>query len=197
MPKMDGLDATRAIRDHEAKAGGHVPIVAMTAHAMQGDRERCVAAGMDDYIAKPIRSSQLFSTIASIMDVADDVEAESESAPAEKTDFIDWPQVLKRVGGKQDLLLSLVSIALRECPRLLDEIHKAIDSRDAAALKLNAHTLHGSIRYFGVSRAGELAYQVEEMADNAQLSNAAEVLPALRREISRLVAALEAYAQQH
>jgi CheY-like chemotaxis protein/anti-sigma regulatory factor (Ser/Thr protein kinase) len=197
MPNMDGLEATRAIRDHEAKAGGHVPIVAMTAHAMQGDRERCMAAGMDDYIAKPIRSSQLFRTVASIMGVADDVESESESAPPEKTDFIDWPQVLKGVGGKQDLLLSLVSIALRECPPLLDEIHKAIDRRDVAALKLNAHTLHGSIRYFGVSRAGELAFQVEEMADNAQLSNAAEVLPALQRETSRLLAALKAYTRQH
>ncbi len=197
MPKMDGFEATRAIRDHEAKAGGHVPIVAMTAHAMEGDRERCLAAGMDDYIAKPIRSSQLFSTIASIVGVADDEESESESVRSEQTDVVDWPQVLKDMGGKQKLLLDLISVALRECPRLLDQVHKAVDRRDAVALKLNAHTLHGSIRHFGASKAGQLAIQLEEMADKADLSQAADVLPALRRETSRLVAALEAYRRQH
>ncbi len=131
------------------------------------------------------------------MGVADDEESESESVRSEQTDVVDWPQVLKDMGGKQKLLLDLISVALRECPRLLDQVHKAVDRRDAVALKLNAHTLHGSIRHFGASKAGQLAIQLEEMADKADLSQAADVLPALRRETSRLVAALEAYRRQH
>jgi HPt (histidine-containing phosphotransfer) domain-containing protein len=99
--------------------------------------------------------------------------------------------------GKQDLLLDLVTIAIRECLRLLDEIRVALDKKDAAALKLNAHTLNGTVRYFGKSTAGEIAFQIEQLADNRELTAAAEAFPALQRETSRLMAQLEAYTQQH
>ena len=67
MPEMDGLEATAAIRQQERRRGGHVPIIAMTAHAMKGDRERCLEAGMDDYVAKPIRAAELFEKIAEVL----------------------------------------------------------------------------------------------------------------------------------
>ena len=142
MPEVDGLEATRAIRAHEAKTGGHVPIVAMTAHAMQGDRERCLAAGMDDYVAKPIRGQQLFATIASVLGIRDQTEIEPDEPQSTEEGVIDWPQTLEGMDGQQKLLLDLVSIVLRECPRLLGEIRAAIDTSDAAALKFYERILN-------------------------------------------------------
>ncbi|NIL99203.1 MAG: response regulator, partial [Planctomycetales bacterium] len=196
MPNMDGLQATRAIREQEAKTGGHVPVLAMTAHAMQGDRELCLAAGMDGYLTKPIRAAQLYDAVRALVSGTKPAAPPDEPQPAATTDVIDWPQVLSDMGGRQALLRDLVAVVLSESPRLLDQIGKAIAKEDTAALKLNAHTLHGSIRYFGTLPAAKLAFRLEEMADRAELAEASEVYAALHSEMSRVIAALKAYPQE-
>ncbi len=150
MPKMDGLETTAAIRARERR-GGHVPIVAMTAHALKGDRERCLEAGMDEYIAKPIHARQLIETIAHAVGchIAPEVapETAAEAAPSD-SGVMDWSEVLKIAKGDRTLLGTIVAAAVAESPRLLTAIRDAIASGTPQALCLSAHTLKGSAQYF-------------------------------------------------
>ncbi len=191
MPEMDGFEATAAIRRWEASHGGHVPIVAMTAHAMKGDRERCLGAGMDAYVAKPIRARELLATIdamfghrAAPLDVP--------SAAADQGDF-DWSQALEAVNGDQRLLRDVVEVILEETPRLVDAIRKAINARDLAGLRLAAHTLKGSIRFFAGSRAYATAFEMERMGQAGHWNGADETLATLEAEVKRLTPVLVHY----
>ena len=118
MPEMDGLDATRALREREA-ATGHArrPVIAMTAHAMAGDRERCLAAGMDNYISKPIRSRELFETIDRTLAAGPVTVA--DALPDADGVGLDWSVALDTVGGDRQLLGEIIEAFLQEAPRLL------------------------------------------------------------------------------
>jgi len=187
MPEMDGLEATAMIRARERRTGAHLPIIAMTAHALKGDRERCLEAGMDAYIAKPIRVRHLLETIDSVL---------GRDSPPQRSPAVaglDWEEALRAVKGDRKLVRVIVDAALEEAPRLLRSIREAIDRSDADALRLTAHTLKGSIRYFGATRAFELAFQLETMGHDRDLGRAAEVLAILETETARLMAALAEY----
>jgi CheY-like chemotaxis protein len=203
MPEMDGFAATRAIREREAlaratsdpqsAATSHIPIVAMTAHAMKGDRERCLEAGMDSYVAKPLRSDLLFEVLESVAvplgepprDVAV-VEAEA-AEPA-----FDREAVLARVEGDQELLREIVALFLGETPELLRAIQESLERRDATALERNAHALKGSVGNFGAKTAYEIALKLETMGRAGDLSGAPETFAELEAKISRLELALAA-----
>ncbi len=205
MPRMDGLEATAAIRQAEKLRGVHVPIIAMTAHAMQGDRQRCLEAGMDDYLAKPIRSQRLFETIAAAVAgpnaVAGSSAAGEASAPGQGpppvpsagNGVVDWPTALQSVEGDLSLLRSIVTAFLDESPRLIAEIGRAITQAAPAELVRPAHTLKGSLSYLGARRAGEAAFRLERMAREGQLLDAGEVYAALQAELERVTAALRDY----
>ena len=150
MPEMDGLEATAAIRVRERQTGGHMPIVAMTAHALKGDRERCLEAGMDEYISKPIHVRQLLETIERAVGGPAAPETPAE-APAAESETMDWNEVLKAARGDRKLLGTIVAAALDELPRLLAAIREAIAAGDATGLRLSAHTLKGSVQYFGAA----------------------------------------------
>jgi two-component system, sensor histidine kinase and response regulator len=208
MPEMDGLEAVKMIRAWEAEQGGHVPIVAMTAHAMQGDRERCLEAGMDDYIAKPVRAKELFQTIARVFGDRETspTAAAMEQRPAPGTDspddsptapaLVDWESALNSVGGKRDLLQDLVEIYLEEAPRLLREARLAIEGLDATGLRLAAHTLKGSSRYFGQNRVGEIAYALEKMATRHEFEAAAMRWDELAAALSELLPLIKKFDAQ-
>ena len=117
MPEMDGLEAAAAIRAREAGTGSHVPIVAMTAHAMKGDRQRCLEAGMDEYVSKPIRGSQLMATIQSVVhcrSVSEDCRAEACGEGDS-----DWSEALAATGGDEELMKAVMEVFLEEEPRLV------------------------------------------------------------------------------
>jgi PAS domain S-box-containing protein len=190
MPEMDGLEATTRIRAREKQCGGHVPIVAMTAHALKGDRERCLAAGMDAYIAKPIRAEGLFDTI----DALAAAPADPPAAPVEP-DLVDWAEGLRALRGNKDLLLTVVHAALDEVPCLMAAIRDALAAGDAPALRLKAHTLKGSVRYFGEGPAYHEAFRIEELGRNGNLEEAAKALRVLESAIERLVPALRSYIE--
>ena len=118
MPEMDGFEATAAIRDRGKITGGHLPIVAMTAHAMVGDRERCLEAGMDGYVAKPIQPSELFETIESLVG-GESGRSQVAPTPAPGNDVIDEAALLSRVQGDAQLLKELITLFRGEYPRLL------------------------------------------------------------------------------
>ena len=205
MPELDGLSATREIRQIEQQTGRHLPIVAMTAHALKGDREQCLAAGMDGYVTKPVRARELFDAIAealgeSAMPDATVAAPDPESAVAaglgpsqmgyssslEASHVMDWSVALDAVAGDRELLKEIVAAFLEEYPGLLAEIRRTIDRGDAPGLRLAAHRLKGSMRYFAATRAFDHAYILETKGREGDLRDTAPPLAVLEQEISRL-----------
>lgn len=194
MPEMDGLDATRAIREAEKKTGRHVPIAAMTAHAMQGDRERCLAAGMDDYIAKPVRAKVLFETIARLLGTAARTAAVPAPAAApliataetSNAPDLDWSVSLGAVGGDRELLAELVDAFLQESPELVAGMERALGEGDSNELLRQAHSLKSSLRFFGIEGTAELARQLEDLGRDNQLQAAPELLAKLKEKVCKV-----------
>jgi len=172
MPEMDGLEATRAIRERERGAGGgRVPIIAMTAHAMEGDRERCLAAGMDGYISKPVEADDLVRTV-------------ERAAGA-----FDASRAAARLGGDENLLRELLELFLADAPRMVSEVRDAIDAKDAEALRRAAHALKGSVANFGAGGAVDAARRLETMGAAGNLADA-------RAALSELEQALDAFKEE-
>ena len=142
MPEMDGFEATAAIRAREPAPAPHIPIIAMTAHAMKGDRERCLEAGMDGYVSKPIRPQELFEVLEGLVTADDRPSPPRRTAggPARRLRPGRGPG---RVDGDAELLKELAGLFLGECPQRMAEIRQAIDQRDASRLHQAAHTLGG------------------------------------------------------
>ena len=194
MSEMDGLEATAAIRQWEGEVGGHIPIVAMTAHAMKGDRELCMDAGMDGYVPKPVRSKELFSVMRQLLGgapAASDKATPPETEPAVE---VDLSGLLENVGGNRALLHELIDIFLDECPRHATSIRQAIAARDAATLRLAAHTLKGALRHFGAEHSASLAQSLEDMGKNGSVDSAAPIFAQLEPELRRVIAHLQASA---
>jgi CheY-like chemotaxis protein len=194
MPDMDGLEATAAIRAGERHTGAHVPIIAMTAHAMKGDRQRCLESGMDDYVAKPIRARHLFETIEAVLAASGRSDTPSDRA-SPRPDVVDWTDALSTVKGDDHLLRELAEVFLDEAPKLVSAMREAIEGDDAGSLRRAAHTFKGSVHYFGARRARELALALEKMAQDGNLQKAEETFVALKGEMARLRPALVDYAR--
>ncbi len=207
MPAMDGYEATAAIREAERASGGHIPIIAMTAHAMAGDRERCLEAGMDDYVSKPIRPGLLYETVEQYATPSDDAghatpattavdDAATQCDPptTAQTDVsspLNLESALDRVGGDPATLVELASLFIEEWHRLGPEIRDAIDNRDAAALRRAAHTVKSSADLFGGIAARDLAADLERLGAKGTTKGAAERLASLGAEMELVLFYLE------
>ena len=185
MPEMDGLEATAAIRERERVTGRHIPIVAMTAHAMKGDRERCLAAGMDGYVAKPLRASELFAAIEGVLDPARRVPVNRPHGA-----IFDEARLLERVGGDRVALARLVELLLADAPRLVQEIRGAAEAKNAVALQAAAHTLKGAVSNFAAPGATKAAARLQQLGESAHLRGARDACTILEKEIDQLRAAL-------
>ncbi|HXG12803.1 MAG TPA: PAS domain S-box protein [Gemmataceae bacterium] len=192
MPEMDGFQATAAIREREKQTGGHVPIVAMTAYAMKGDRERCLEAGMDAYLAKPIRASELYQVIEELVQPAAGPSNVQTNGLASET-ALDWESALEYVGGDHKLLGDLVRLFLAECPRWLAELKRAVAAGDTAEVQRRAHSLKGALSHFGAQAAAQTAARLEEMGRSGDLVGADDAWAALEREVRRVEPALAAF----
>jgi two-component system, sensor histidine kinase and response regulator len=195
MPVMDGLEATRVIRARERSSGTHVPIVAMTAHAMKGDRERCLAAGMDQYVSKPVRAARLYEVLAEVvLGPAGALDASpGDLAEGHPEQLVDWNEALHCVNGNRKLLRDIVEAFLDEAPRLLGTLRTAIERQDAKTLQRVAHTLKGSTRYFGAARVSELALRLETMGERGDCLAAHDHVGDLEGEMARLTPVLVDY----
>ncbi|HEV3448552.1 MAG TPA: response regulator, partial [Gemmataceae bacterium] len=189
MPDMDGLEATTAIREQEKLTGAHIPIIAMTAYAMKGDRERCLSVGMDHYICKPIRAQELFDKVESVA-AAQPEPASDSAAEVEAPSVLDEETALERVGGDRELLAELAELFLRECPRLLKEIHAALGAADANQLRSAAHNLKGCVDNFGARGAFAAALKLEILGRNGTFIGADKALADLERALEQLKPAL-------
>ncbi|HUT34725.1 MAG TPA: response regulator [Planctomycetota bacterium] len=185
MPEMDGFEATRTIRERERAAGGHIPIVAMTAHALKGDRERCLAAGMDDYIPKPIRPAQLIEIVERLAGAGGEAPRPPQPPePAQQENPVfDRHAALRVVGGDADLFREVAGIFLEDCPRRLAEARSALERGDPEGLRRAAHTLKGAagtICAVGVHRA---ARDLEDAARQGPNGPCAHLLDRLQTQL--------------
>jgi two-component system, sensor histidine kinase and response regulator len=197
MPEMSGTEATGIIREREAEAGTgrRTPIVAMTAHAMEGDREKCLSAGMDHYVTKPIDQKKLFEVVESFSTKRTMTESSGTTQMNSEMSF-DPAAVLKRVDGDRELLAEIAGLFFEDTPRLLSEVRNAITCADGKALERSAHTLKGSVGNFGARTAFDAAFNLEQMGRNGDFARADQVFGQLEQQITRLVSALENLIKQ-
>jgi CheY-like chemotaxis protein len=190
MPEMGGFEATAAIRERERTTGGHLPVIAMTAHAMKGDRERCLAAGMDEYLTKPLDSRKLCDLVERM---ADGRPAATSPAPAaEEVALSD--RVLARVGGDRQLLLEISRLFIDDAPAHLQRIREALDAHDGESLRRAAHTLKGAAANFDAIGLVDAARSLEEIGRTGELSEAEGIWATVRLETDGLVELLQRLA---
>ena len=181
MPVMDGFEATAAIRERETRTGTHIPVIAMTAYAIKGDRERCLEAGMDDYVSKPVRAEELIKAVEGIV---------SNPDPGPDDDLVNRAAALARLEGDNELLDEVAEIILDNWTKLLRQIRDAITGGDSEALERAAHNLNGSLGYFAANTVTEAASRLESMARGGDLAHVEETYTILEAEIQRLMLAL-------
>jgi CheY-like chemotaxis protein len=178
MPKLDGFQTTAAIRDREKTTGQHIPIIAMTAHAMTGDRERCLEAGMDDYVSKPIDANRLFETLDRLI-------------PKPPAPF-DRAAALAQAGDDPTLLAELAGMILTDLPAMTAAIATAIQTGNAQNLDRAAHKLKGSLAILNATRAVTLAQQLETAGRENNLAHAPALFQQLETALAELTPALRA-----
>jgi CheY-like chemotaxis protein/HPt (histidine-containing phosphotransfer) domain-containing protein len=211
MPQMDGLQAAQVIRAREEReGGGRVPLIVVTAYAMKGDRERCLQAGFDAYVSKPVQVDELLDAIERLAGPAPESEGREgrlslpptlafpPSSVATLTDpppqpavaLFDRDKALARAGGDEELLRELLELFIEEGPRWLADIDAAIAAGDARKLQRAAHTVKGAVDNFGAPAAFDAALRLEQMARAGELGAAGEASAALRALIERLASEL-------
>jgi HPt (histidine-containing phosphotransfer) domain-containing protein len=185
MPEMDGFEAAQKIREMERRLGGHVPIIAMTANAMQGDREACLAAGMDDYISKPVTIDNLRRILTQLEPVEERFEAAAEQA-VDIRDPLDR-NVLSSLRELQpenepDFLTELIDLFLEDSGVLMGELRIAVAEGDAGGVRQAAHTLKGSSGSLGAMKLSRMCVEAELMGRAGHLEGMRELLPQIEEE---------------
>jgi two-component system, sensor histidine kinase and response regulator len=193
MPEMDGLEATRQIRQSEVGTDRHLPIIAMTAHAMKGDRELCIESGMDDYVSKPVRPWQLINALSRFF--AEDartvgvsreenstaVSPADQEASSQECYQVDWPVALKITQGDRGLLREIAGAFLEEVRIVMADLKYALKKEDAKTAQRMAHTIKSNFRTFGVTDAHDLAFDCEKAGKDGELDRVREHLAELQK----------------
>jgi CheY-like chemotaxis protein/HPt (histidine-containing phosphotransfer) domain-containing protein len=192
MPNMSGFECAGSIRQVEKLSGGHMPIIAMTAHAMAGDRDRCLEAGMDDYVCKPIRPEALFEAIDRVMAGVAPAAPAAPAAVPNVTLVFDVATALARIDEDRDLLIEVTGLFRRDCPQMMAGCRDAIARDDAQHLEREAHKLKGALGAFCAQPAYEAAAQLETIGRAGDLTRAAEACTLLEAELTRLEPELDA-----
>jgi PAS domain S-box-containing protein len=195
MPEMGGLEATALIREHEKGTGQHLPIIAMTAHALRGDKERFLAAGMDGYVSKPARPDDLWGEIERCVAAHATPAAATASAPSDQP-CVDAEALWDHLQNDKEALCELVELFTRDSQATLGDLQKAVQAGDAKAATEFAHKLKGMVGTFSARAAHELLSTMEAEARCQNLPWAREALPLLEGEMGRLRTALQAMVQE-
>ena len=206
MPRMGGFEATAAIREKEKKGGAHMPIVALTALAMAGDREECLKNGMDAYISKPIGSNELFATLDRLLpnriaaapaSVPAPARAPAADArPAEQRPPVDVAKLESNLDQDPEMILDILETYMRDHPQRERDLAEAMARRDAPLLARAAHTVKGLMLLLGAAPAADAALRLEILARCGNLGEAGDAMNDLRRELARVAPALAALLKQ-
>jgi CheY-like chemotaxis protein len=196
MPEMDGLSTTMKIRESERETRMHLPIIAMTAHAMKGDRERCIEAGMDGYVSKPISSQELEEALAGVLLVRSETKSVSrpegnqeDAKPPAVSGGIVWNmgETLERLGGDEKLLHEVLEIFLDDVPKHMASLRRAIAEGNAADVEGAAHTLKGELGYLGISEVSRKVREMEEFGRKSDLRLAESLYATFESELSEVL----------
>jgi two-component system, sensor histidine kinase and response regulator len=193
MPEMGGFECTAEIRRREQASGEHLRVVAMTAHAMHGDRERCLSVGMDDYLAKPIDPALLYAAVEH--DATSGPLSAGETRRVEGVVQFDREQMLNWLGGDQELFNEVVALFLQDCPERLRAIEAAVAARDATEIRSAAHALKGSAGNMSAPALFEAARALEHIGVERRLDDAEAAWQHLNAEALALLATLEALSK--
>ena len=194
MPELDGMETTAAIRVLEKNTGTHIPIVAMTAHAMRGDKERYLASGMDGYISKPIHPPALFDEIRRCL-----AETGRNKMPKtelhEPSEYIDRRSLLERVEGDHELLAEMINLFLEDAPRLLAAMRDALARSDMLVLERTAHSMKGAASNLSAPVTTAAAFELEKSAKSGDSESSKESLAKLENAVQKLLPALAEICQ--
>ncbi len=190
MPRMSGLEAAQAIRQRERGSSRRVPIVALTAHAMQGDKERCLESGMDEYLSKPVHAAQLLETVGRLA-VRKAKSTKRFALRSSRGKSFDEALLKERVEGDLPLLRRMVRAFRSDYPDTLEHIHGALDARDAEALRNHAHAIKGAAATLAAPAATEAAFRLEKLARTGELKGARGMFHQLVTEVRKLDRSLE------
>jgi CheY-like chemotaxis protein/HPt (histidine-containing phosphotransfer) domain-containing protein len=199
MPEMDGFEATTEVRRREGEER-RTPIIAMTANALKGDRERCLEAGMDDYISKPVKTEDLSALLHKWVRVAQTHKTPlaNKTRQADREDFISAiePEKLREFDeltgeNEPSLVIEVIDLFLSDAPPRMAELRGALEQNDGPRVERAAHTLKGSSSHFGAKTFGAICLKLEQMGHENQVASAHTLLPELEQEFSRLERALQ------
>ncbi|MGH9404078.1 MAG: response regulator [Terriglobia bacterium] len=213
MPVMGGFEATAAIREREKAAGGHIPIIAMTAHAMIGDRKKCLEAGMDGYVSKPVKIKALLDAIdaqaPSGVSLAEPMPPPPQPPlqpqphqlppprpPRPNAGVLDREKTLAQLEGDVQLLGEMASLFLHEIPKQMESTRAALENRDIKSLANLAHTIKGSVANFSAEAALRASLQLENTAKQGNLAEAGKAYQGLEEAISQLASELAGFVQR-
>jgi CheY-like chemotaxis protein/HPt (histidine-containing phosphotransfer) domain-containing protein len=190
MPELDGLEATARIRESESALGRRTPIVAMTARAAEGDRARCLAGGMDDYVSKPVSKEKLLAAIANACSLKPAAVPASDVSPSRESGSFDGATLLEQFEGDQDLLDRIATIFAESTPELLQKLRSRAEHADAPGVARFAHTLRGSLANIGAKHGAHLAAEIEERARKDLLDGVDACILELSNELNSIFAEL-------
>jgi signal transduction histidine kinase/DNA-binding response OmpR family regulator len=196
MPELDGFIATKKIRAREKSTHGHIPIIAMTAHAMKGDRARCLAAGMDGYVTKPLNPEEVAAAIFTVLHEAREgdnaTNLDKDKATVKQVSEVPWnmSKTLEQLGDDVTLFQEVMEIFLTEAPKHLAALRLAVENGQAETVETTAHTLKGELGYLGIPEISQRASQIEEMGRSKNVSGAANLLAQFEADINGLFTAI-------
>jgi two-component system, sensor histidine kinase and response regulator len=189
MPEMDGMAATREIRRLEQGTGKRTPVIALTAHAMQGDREHCLEAGMDDYVTKPVRIDKLMQSIGGRLENG----PAGALQPVHATQLVNWDEAMETVGGDRELLCELLGVFIEERDNMLSEIRRSIETANPAELRRSSHAVKGALAHLGARDVAMLALKLENAGAAGTPGDASTWLAELENLTNQLVIEFRAF----
>jgi PAS domain S-box-containing protein len=202
MPVMDGYEATRLIREPSTAVRNHdIPVVAMTAYALAGDREKCLAAGMNDYLTKPIQPAALEKTIERWLSgngplAATECEAPPTALPADTLLTFDREGLLRRLMNNEGTARRVIAGFLETVPEQLIALSKALDAADGSTARMIAHSIKGASGNVGAQKLSDIARQMEELGGRDDLSEAGALLPELGKRFENLGAEMKRFCEE-